>query len=100
MPRPPSFSPPAAAASGYNGRIHADARNTPPPQEVPAVDMPLVAPLRQAAPQPAVADVAAEVRRAWLGSRLRERIPKGARVAVAVGSRGIANLQTIVKATL
>jgi hypothetical protein len=62
--------------------------------------MPLVAPLRQAAPQPAVADVAAEVRRAWLGSRLRERIPRGARVAVAVGSRGIANLQTIVKATL
>ena len=64
------------------------------------MDLPLVAPLRQTAPQPAVADVGAEVRRAWRGSRLRDRLRPGARVAVAVGSRGIANLQTIVRETL
>jgi hypothetical protein len=65
-----------------------------------AVDIPQVAPLRQIAPQPAIADVAAEVRRQWTQSRVAGRIRRGSRVAVGVGSRGIANLSTIVRATL
>ncbi len=64
------------------------------------MDIPLVAPVRQTAPQPVVTDLAAETRRQWLGSDLRTRLRPGARVAVAVGSRGIANLQAIVRATL
>jgi hypothetical protein len=57
-------------------------------------------PVRQTAPQPVVADVAAEVRRQWQSSRLASRLRPGAKVAVAVGSRGIANLATMVRATL
>src|SRR5437868_12901440 len=62
--------------------------------------IPPLAPIRQIAPQPAVADVAAEVRRRWLASRMPARVRRGARVAVGVGSRGIANLQLLVRATL
>jgi hypothetical protein len=47
-----------------------------------------------------VADVAGEVRRRWLESRVAGRVRRGTRVAVAVGSRGIANLSAIVRATL
>ena len=61
---------------------------------------PSVTPLRQTAPQPVVADVAAEVRRQWQSSRLAGRVRPGDRVAVACGSRGIANVATIVRATL
>lgn len=56
--------------------------------------------LRQTAPQPVVTDVAGEVRRQWQGSRLPGRLRRGDRVALGVGSRGIANLATIVRATL
>ncbi|HEV3117304.1 MAG TPA: hypothetical protein VGY58_09640, partial [Gemmataceae bacterium] len=56
--------------------------------------------VHQVAPQPVVADVAAEVRKQWLGSRVPGRLRRGARVAVGVGSRGIANLATMVRATL
>jgi hypothetical protein len=64
------------------------------------VEIPLVAPLRQNLNQPAVADVAGEVRRQWQTSRLPQRLRRGDRVAVAVGSRGIANVATIVRATV
>jgi hypothetical protein len=64
------------------------------------VDIPLVVPLRQTAPQPVLADVAAEVRRQWRQSRVAGRLRRGSRVAVGVGSRGIANLSTMVRATL
>ena len=64
------------------------------------MDIPQVAPLRQTAPQSAVADVPGEIRRQWRGSRVAGRIRRGSRVAVGVGSRGIANLSTIVRATL
>jgi hypothetical protein len=56
--------------------------------------------LRQTAPQPKVTDVAAEVRRRWAGSRFAGRVRRGDRVAVGVGSRGIANLAVMVRATL
>jgi hypothetical protein len=68
--------------------------------ETAAVNIPHAAPIRQTAPQPVVADVAGEVRRQWLGSRFAKRVRPGSRVAVGVGSRGIANVSTIVRATL
>ncbi len=64
------------------------------------MDLPLVAPLRQTAPQPVVTDVAGETRRQWSASRFAARIRPGDRVAVAVGSRGVANLAVLVQATL
>jgi hypothetical protein len=64
------------------------------------MDFPLVYPVRQQLNQPQVADVAGEVRRQIEGSRLRARIQPGARVAVGVGSRGIANLATLARATV
>src|SRR5438105_9565673 len=66
----------------------------------PAVDIPPVVALHQTHPQPAVADVPGEVRRLWRASRLPQRLRPGASVAVAVGSRGVANLAAIVRATL
>jgi hypothetical protein len=50
--------------------------------------------------QPVVPDVAGEVRRQWQQSRLPQRVRRGDRVAVAVGSRGIANLAAIVRTTI
>ena len=64
------------------------------------MDLPMLTPLRQTAPQPVVADVAAEVRRQWSDSRFAGRVRRGDRVAVACGSRGVANLSPIVRATL
>jgi hypothetical protein len=64
------------------------------------VKIPPLAPIRQTAPQPTIADVAAETRRLWLNSRFAGRLRRGANVAVGVGSRGIANIDTIVRATL
>ena len=57
-------------------------------------------PLRQTPPQPSVADVAGDVRRRWLASSLPKRIKPGMRVAVGCGSRGIANLDVMVRTTL
>jgi Lactate racemase N-terminal domain len=62
--------------------------------------IPLLAPIRQTAPQPVVSNLAGEVRRHWEQSGVGKRIRPGDRVAVGVGSRGIANLATIVRATL
>jgi hypothetical protein len=58
--------------------------------------------LRQTAPQPVVEPEAipAEVRRQWLASRFATRLRRGDRVAIGVGSRGIANLSLMVRATL
>ena len=63
------------------------------------MDIPHIAHLRQTHPQPAVADVASEVRRLWQ-STLPRTIKPGMSVGVGVGSRGVANLQTMVRATL
>ena len=64
------------------------------------MESPLVAAVRQRIQQPAIKDVAGEVRRQWQMSSLPQRIHRGDRVAVAVGSRGIANLAAMVRATL
>src|SRR5262245_24933013 len=62
--------------------------------------IPHVAPIRQTQSQPVVKDVPGEVRRQWMASNVGKRIKAGDRVAVGVGSRGIANLAAIVRATL
>src|SRR5262245_18985964 len=64
------------------------------------MDLPLVTPIHQNLRQPRIADVAQETRQQWQASRLRERVRRGDRVAVAVGSRGIANVAVLVRATL
>src|SRR5260370_6208594 len=64
------------------------------------MDLPLVAPIHQTLNQPAITDLAQETRRQWETSSLKGRIHRGSKVAVAVGSRGIANLAALVRATL
>ncbi len=64
------------------------------------MEIPAVARLRQMFDQPVVRDIAGAVREALRGSKLRSRVRPGGSVAVAVGSRGIANLVTIVDAAL
>ena len=64
------------------------------------MDIPAVQLVRQIAPQPMIADVAADVRRQWLGSKTAARIKPGMRIAVGCGSRGIKNYLTIARATV
>lgn len=64
------------------------------------MNIPPVQLVRQTAPQPSIADVAAATRKAWLGSTLAKRIKPGMRIAVGCGSRGIRNYLTITKATV
>ena len=64
------------------------------------MDIPRVRLVRQTAPQPRVADIAAEVRRQWLTSKTAARVRPGMRVAVACGSRGIQNYLTLARATV
>jgi hypothetical protein len=61
---------------------------------------PPIARVRQSIPQPRVADVPGTVRRLILESRLRERVPAGGRIAVGVGSRGIAAIPVVAKAAV
>ncbi len=62
--------------------------------------LPPLARVRQAVPQPTVADIPATVRALIESSGLRERVPAGGRIAVGVGSRGILSIEPIVRATL
>lgn len=64
------------------------------------MEIPQVARIRQVLKQPEVANVAEEVRQQWQASQLAKRLKRGDRVLVGVGSRGIANTQTMVRATL
>lgn len=61
---------------------------------------PPLARVRQAVPQPTVADIPGTVRERIASSRLRERVKPGGRIAVGVGSRGILAIEPIVRATL
>lgn len=63
--------------------------------EIPAVTL-----VKQIAKQPEVKDVAGETLAQWKSSGLAQKIKPGANVAIGVGSRGIANLAVIVKATI
>jgi hypothetical protein len=57
-------------------------------------------PVRQHFPDRAIPDVAAAVRRELAASGFAARLKPGARVALGVGSRGIANLATIVRSAV
>jgi hypothetical protein len=61
---------------------------------------PPLARVRQAIPQPLVADVPGTVRRLIRESRLRERVPAGGSIAVGVGSRGITVIPTVARAAV
>lgn len=63
-------------------------------------DFPAIARVRQIVEQPEVDDPPAEVARAIRESRIRTRLRPGASVALAVGSRGIAGLDALVKAAV
>jgi hypothetical protein len=56
--------------------------------------------VQQALPNRAIADIAGYVRHELSQSDFASRVPKGARIAIGVGSRGISNISTIVKAVV
>lgn len=65
-----------------------------------ALDKLHLVPIRQRLEQPRIADIAGHVRQRLFASRLPAALRPGARIAVAVGSRGIAQLSAIVVATV
>jgi hypothetical protein len=68
--------------------------------EPDAFPFPPIAPVRQAFDQPEVADPPAAVAAAIRESRIRERVPPGGSVALTVGSRGIAGIDRIARASV
>lgn len=56
--------------------------------------------VEQVCDQPRLDDPAAEVRQQILGSRIGQRVKPGGRIAIAVGSRGIANLAVMVRSAV
>jgi len=64
------------------------------------VHIPALTLVKQIAKQPEVKDVASETLTQWKNSGLQQKIKPGSSVAIGVGSRGIANLAAIVKATI
>lgn len=64
------------------------------------MDLPRVQFVRQTTPPSDIRDVPGEVRRQWLTSRTAQRIKPGMRIAVGCGSRGIANVRAIARATV
>ncbi len=64
------------------------------------MDLPRVQLVRQTTPRSDLRDLPGEVRRQWLASKTATRIRPGMRIAVGCGSRGIANVLTLAKATV
>lgn len=62
--------------------------------------LPPIARVRRTFRQPEVEDVAGTVVESIRGSRLRERVPAGGRVAITVGSRGIAGIGMMARAAV
>ena len=56
--------------------------------------------VKQHFPDRRIADIPAEVQRQLAGSSLGANLPPGARIAIGVGSRGISNISTIVRAVV
>ena len=56
--------------------------------------------VEQSFPDRTISDIPAHIRRELSQSDFVSRVPKGGRVAIGVGSRGIANIATIVKAVV
>ncbi len=64
------------------------------------MNLPPIARVRRSFDQPEVADVPGEVARSVRSGRLAERVRAGGSIAITVGSRGIAGLPEIVRATV
>ncbi len=64
------------------------------------MNLPLIHSVRQRTNQPRVTDLAGEMGRQIRSSRLASRVPRGASVAMAVGSRGIAHIDLLAKAAV
>jgi hypothetical protein len=64
------------------------------------MDLPLIYGIEQRRRQPRVEDIPAQIEHEIRSSRLHERVQRGGHVAVAVGSRGIANISTLARATV
>ena len=57
-------------------------------------------PLSSRSPDRAISNIPDHIRQELGGSDLTSRVPKGARIAIGVGSRGISNIATIVKSVV
>ena len=64
------------------------------------MEFPEIFPVRQILNQPQIADPRAAVRNQILESKFRQRVKPGSRVAVGVGSRGIANIAAMASAAV
>src|SRR5215472_12812968 len=64
------------------------------------MQVPRLLPVRQKFPDRAIPDVAGEVERQLAASQFGSRVKPGSRVAIGVGSRGIANIANIVGAVV
>src|SRR5260370_4548755 len=64
------------------------------------MQVPRLLPVRQKFPDRAIRDVASEVQRQLAASSFGSRVKPGSRVAIGVGSRGIANIATIAGAVV
>src|SRR5262245_7008830 len=64
------------------------------------MNLPPIARVRRRFVQPEVADVSGAVAHAIRSSKLSSRVASGGRIAITAGSRGIAGLPTIVRATV
>ena len=67
---------------------------------MPRSKFPNMLPVRQVFPDLRIRDVGAEVRRQLAASPFAARLKSGSRVAIGVGSRGISNIATVVRATV
>src|SRR6266508_2494560 len=65
--------------------------------DFPRAPLPRMARVRQELPDQHLPDVADAVRDALAQGGLRERIKAGQRVAITAGSRGIANIQSVIR---
>ncbi len=83
-----------------NGTIETGPPAGPGSGETDIGPLPPIARVQRTYRQPEVEDVASATGRAIRGSRLRERVPPGGRIAITVGSRGIAGIHTIARAAV
>src|SRR4051794_19113126 len=68
--------------------------------EIAAVTLPPLYQVRQTFPRPLIEDVSAAVGEQFRRPEIRARIRPGARVCIAVGSRGIAHIREIARAVV
>lgn len=70
------------------------------PESSKEIKLPKLAPVRQLFPDDHIDDIAAVIHSEFSKSEIKNSVIAGKTAAVLVGSRGISNLQTIVKATI